>query len=117
MRLPADDFVPLTFVETLERLDAWQGRRVRVESYGQVAGEAGSETMMVMEGVLGAAQVTADTIDRRLRSAAGYAVGTSAANGFYLSADDHQATRPLGRGDALRIDFRRGYSIQIRPLE
>jgi hypothetical protein len=117
MSLHANDFAPMTFVETLRRLDSWKGRRVRVESYSEASGDAGSETMMVIEGVLGEAQVAGDAIDPRVRSAAGYAVGAIPPNGFYVSAGDHQATLPLGRGDAMRIDFRRGYSIQVRPLE
>jgi hypothetical protein len=109
----ARDFLPISFRETLDLLASWEGRTVRVYSYGQLPGEPLSHTQTVMAGALGRLQMVDNAIDEGVDSVAGFSVGPTEPNGFYVSAGDFRQAQPLPERASVRIDFERGYAIQV----
>lgn len=114
MRFAARDFVPLSFSDTLARLDGWQGHPVRVTSYSSRSQDPASHTLMSSEGVLGHVE-TAGGEDGDSVAVAGYSVG-ELHHVFSLSSIDHVQTQPMV-GGGIRIDFEGGYCVHVQPLD
>lgn len=113
MSFAARDFVPLSFTDTLERLDSWQGHPVRVTSYSNRTQEPASHTLMSTEGVLGHVEMASDVGEGA--TVAGYSVGEQLAS-FSLSSADHVQTQPMV-GGGIRIDFEGGYCVHVQRLD
>lgn len=69
-----------------------------------------------MAGVLGTLQMVDNAMDPDVESVAAFSVGPTPPNGLYLSPGDFIKAQRLPGLDAVRIDFKHDYSVQVDLL-